>query len=256
MTPARDLASGSSRAHQLAALASLGTLLGVLLSGPVSVALVSALHPQPPWRDAALFARNYHPLQMLPYAGGIVLVAALVFLMASMHAAARERDKSATSAALVFTSVFATFIFFNYVTQTTLLPSLARPYDPASAPTIATFSMSNPKSLAWGIEMWGWGFLGVATWLTSAIFARSTLERAAALTFAANGPVSIAGALITIARPGWVATAGGLVAFSLWNALLAGMAVLAFLAFRRRVHAHGSSPGRTYADTPVEQPAH
>ena len=54
MTPAHDLASGTSRAHQLAALASLGTLLGVLLSGPVSVALVSALHPQPPWRDAEL----------------------------------------------------------------------------------------------------------------------------------------------------------------------------------------------------------
>jgi len=193
---------------------------------------------------------------MLPYAGGILLVAALVVLMASMHAVARERDRTVTSAALVFTGVFATFIFFNYVTQTTLLPSLARRYDPANAPIMATFSMSNPTSLAWGIEMWGWGFLGVATWLTSATFARSRLERAAALTFAANGPVSVAGALITIARPGWVLTAGGLVAFSLWNALLAGMAILAFLAFRRRVHAHRPSPRRTHAEMPAVQPAH
>jgi hypothetical protein len=124
-----------------------------------------------------------------------------------------------------------------------LLPSLARPYDAVNAPIISTFSMSNPTSLAWGIEMWGWGFLGVATWLASAIFARTGLERGAALAFAANGPVSVAGALITIARPGWVMTAAGLVAFGLWNTLLSCMAVLAFLAFRRRLRTQGSPRG-------------
>ena len=30
-------------------------VVGVVLSGPVAVALVSATHPQPPWRDAELF---------------------------------------------------------------------------------------------------------------------------------------------------------------------------------------------------------
>jgi hypothetical protein len=99
---------------------------------------------------------------------------------------------------------------------------------------IAAFSMANPKSLAWGIEMWGWGFLGVATWLVAPAFRDGRVERATSLAFIANGPVSIAGALWTVLRPGWVMTPAGLVAFGLWNVLLAVMASLALITFRRR----------------------
>jgi hypothetical protein len=60
----------------------------------------------------------------------------------------------------VFCAAFASFIFFNYVLQTTFLPALARAYAPESAGVVAAFSMSNPTSLAWGIEMWGWAFFG------------------------------------------------------------------------------------------------
>lgn len=220
-------------------LAAFGTLLGVVLSGPIAVVLVNATHPQPAWRDAELFARSYHPVQLLPYGGGILLVVALILLVSSLHATANASQKARTGAALTFTSAFAAFIFFNYVAQTTFLPHLARRFDPASgpnmAPIIAALSMSNPTSLAWGIEMWGWGFLGVATWLLSATFGKSKLERATALAFAANGPVSIAGALWTVARPGWVMTPAGLTAFAAWNLLLGTMAALALVAFRDRV---------------------
>ena len=234
MTPPREPAAADDRAHRTGRLAALGALLGVLLSGPLAVALVNATHPQPPWRDAAAFAHNYHPIQLLPYAGGILLVAALIVLVSSLHASARVGDKAMTGAALVFAAAFAAFIFFNYVAQTTFVPDLARRYEPANAPIIAALSMSNPRSLAWGIEMWGWGLLGVATWLLSPVFDRTALERAAALTFMANGPVSIAGALWTIARPGWVMTPAGLAAFAAWNVLLAAMAALAFIALGRR----------------------
>lgn|GEM_PF-479646 len=213
--------------------AALGVLLGVLLSGPLAVALVSATHPQPAWRDAELFARHYHSVQLLPYAGGIVLVAALIVLVASLHAGARPEQRPLTTAALVFTAGFASFIFLNYVVQTTFVPQLARHYDPTNAALIAALSMTNPTSLAWAIEMWGWGFLGIATWLVSPVFGRSKVERAAALTFVANGPVSVAGALGTIVRPGWVMTTAGLVAFAAWNVLLAAMATLTVLALRR-----------------------
>lgn len=211
-----------------------GTLLGVLLSGPVAVALVGMTHPQPPWQGAEVFARSYHPIQMLPYLGGIVLVVALVGLSASVHAMARDEHKVRTQIALVLTGVFATLIFFNYVVQTTFLPDLARNFEDRSAPVIAAFSMANPKSLAWGIEMWGWGLLGVATWLIAPVFHGNRLERATALAFILNGPISIAGAIWTVASPGWVLTSTGLVAFALWNALLALMAALALAAFRRR----------------------
>jgi len=233
-------------------LAALAALLGVLLSGPLAVALVNGTHPQPPWRDAELFARHFHPLQLLPYAGGILLVAALVVLIASAHALAGDGLRARTGAALAFTAAFAAFIFFNYVAQTTFVPDLARGYEPASAPIIATLSMSNPRSLAWGIEMWGWGLLGVATWLVAPVFQSSTLERAVAITFTANGPVSVAGALWTIARPGWVMTAAGLAAFAAWNVLLTAMGALAFIAFRRRLgRAPQQRTGATAADAPA-----
>jgi hypothetical protein len=247
-------ASQTAAAHRIAVLAALGTLIGVVLSGPATVALVSATHPQPPWRDAEFFAQSYHAIQSLPYLGGIVLVGALVVLMSSLHVVGRDNAQPSMNAALVFTGVFAAFIFFNYVVQTTFLPTLARRYDPSNAPLISALSMSNPTSLAWGIEMWGWGFLGAATWLAAGVFREGGVERAARLAFAANGPVSIVGALWTTVRPGWVMTPAGLVAFAVWNVLLAAMGVLAFLAFRRRLRSN-PSPGPSHPRTLREQPA-
>jgi hypothetical protein len=235
MTLTRDPLPEDPRAYRTARRAALGALLGVLLSGPLAVALVTATHPQPTWVDADLFALNYHPVQILPYAGGIFLVGALILLVSAIHAAAGGGEKARTGAALIFTGAFAAFIFFNYVVQTTFVPALAQRYEPGNAPIIAALSMSNPRSLAWGVEMWGWGLLGVATWLVSPIFNRSKLERATALAFATNGPVSIGGALWTIARPGWVMTPMGLTLFAAWNGLLMAMVVLAYVAFGRRI---------------------
>jgi hypothetical protein len=212
-----------------------GALVGILLSGPLAVVLVSLTHPQPPWGGAAVFARSYHPVQLLPYAGGIVLVTALVMLVSSLHAAAPDEQRVSSTGALILTGTFAAFIFFNYVVQTAFIPDLASRYEPANAPIISTLSMANPRSLAWGIEMWGWGFFGVATWLVAPVFGGSALERATRLTFRGNGPVSVVGALATVARPGWVMTPAGLAAFAAWNLLLAAMALLAFLSLRQRL---------------------
>jgi hypothetical protein len=212
-----------------------GTLLGILLSGPLAVAVVNLTHPQPPWGGAALFARSYHPVQLLPYAGGIVLVAALVLLVSSLHTAAAPEQRVWTTVALVLSATFASFIFFNYVVQTTFIPELAKHYDGINAPIISTLSMVNPRSLAWGIEMWGWGLFGVATWLVAPVFRGSALERATRVAFISNGPVSVAGALATVAWPGWVMTSAGLALFAVWNLLLAAMALLAIFTFRRRL---------------------
>jgi hypothetical protein len=231
------LPPNGSSACRVGLHAAWATLLGILLSGPLAVAVVNLTHPQPSWDGAALFARSYHPIQMLPYAGGIVLVAALVMLVSSLHAVAAREQRVHATGALVLTAAFASFILFNYVVQTTFIPDLARHYDGASAPIIATLSMANPRSLAWGIEMWGWGFLGVATWLVAPVFRGSALERATRWAFVSNGPLSVVGGLATVAWPGWVLTSAGLVLFAVWNLLLAAMALLALLTFRRRLQA-------------------
>jgi hypothetical protein len=194
------------------------------------------LHPQPPWQDAEQYARHFHASQTFPYFAGFFLVGGYVMLMASLHALASDEQKPRTAAALSFTSAFAALVFLNYIVQTTFLPGLAKNYEPENAAIIAQFSMTNPASLAWALEMWAWGFLGVATWLVSTMFTRGKLERLAASLLVANGVSSVVSALCTAARPAWVMTTAGLVSFTLWNVLVFAMSTTVLLALRRRMH--------------------
>jgi hypothetical protein len=160
-----------------------------------------------------------------------------VLLVASLHALAPPPRRAASGAALVFAAVFATLIFFNYLAQTTFLPSLARSYQPSDAPMVAAFSMVNPTSLSWAIEMWGYGFLGVATWLVAPVLRRGPIERGASIAMAVNAPLSVVPAIATAAAPGWVLTPIGFVSFAVWNVVVAVMAVFALVAFNRRLRA-------------------
>ena len=182
-------------------LAALGTLTGVLLSGPFALLMVNVTHPQPPWRDARLFASSYHPIQLLPFAGGLLLVASLVLLMVSLYALAQREHKVRVATAQIFTAVFA-------------------------------------------VEMWGYAFLGVGTWLAAPVFRGGRVAHATTWAFVANGPVSIAGAVWTAAVPRWVQTPAGLAAFSGWNLLVAVMAILALLSFRRWAANHADFAAR------------
>jgi hypothetical protein len=152
--PIPPIREGAKRAGIAAAGA---TVVGVVLSGPLAMILVQSTHPQPAWAGAQTFAASYHPVQVLPYLGGIVLVSALLMLLASLHAAAEEELTPRTGAALIFGAAFAALICLNYGIQTTFLPVLVQSGDRMNDPLIAALTMVNPTSLAWAIEMWGWG---------------------------------------------------------------------------------------------------
>ena len=94
--------------------------------------------------------------------------------------------------------------------------------------------MANPMSLSWVFEMWGYAFLGVATWLAAPVFNRSRLERATAVLMIANGIMSIAGALVTAISLGWVLTLPGIVSYAVWNILVFVLSILVILSLRRR----------------------
>jgi hypothetical protein len=227
--------TATMKACRMGMWSALCTLLGTLLSGPLAVIVLAKLHPQPPWQGAELFARSFHVSQTFPYFAGFFLVGGFVTLMASLHALATDEQKPRTAAALSFTSAFAALVFLNYIVQTTFVPNLARHYDPDNAAILAQFSMANPASLAWALEMWAWGLLGVATWLVSTVFAHGKLDRLAASTLVANGVSSALSALFTALRPEWVMTPAGLVGFSIWNVLIFAMSTLVLLALRQRL---------------------
>lgn len=211
------------------------TLAGTLLSGPVALGVLASTHPQPAWKDAETFARSYHSVQALPFFLGFFLVGGFVALIASLHAQAGESEKPRTTAALAFAGAFSALVFANYVIQTTLVPVLVRDDAYASRALASMFTMSNPESLGWGLEMWGYAVLGVATWLAAPVFHGSRVEEAARISFVANGPVSIAGGIWTALDPGFEMSAPGMAVFGLWNVLVVVMTVLSLLAFQRRL---------------------
>jgi hypothetical protein len=204
-------------------------LAATILSGPGAMLAVELTHPQPPWRDAATLAGHQHWVQAVPYFLGLFLIGGFALLLSCLHDLAPRERKGRTGASLVFCAIAGALVFENYVLQTTFVPFLARSYDPANGALLGAFSMVNPASLAWGLEMWGYGFLGVATWLAAPVFADGGMERATAWMFVLNGWMSIAGAMWTAAAPGWVMTAPGLAAFALWNLLVVTMIVLTLM---------------------------
>jgi hypothetical protein len=227
---APDLRAARSAAH-----AALAVIAGIVLSGPLALLVVALVHPQPPWASPALFAAEFDRIQLLPYFGGFLLIGGCVALVAHLAALAPPAQRGRANVALALAGAFAALIVFNYILQTTFVPALVTPYRPEHDLLVTALAMSNPRSLAWAIEMWGYGVLGIATWLVACAFDRTDrLERVTRAIFIANGIISIAGALATALAPGWVMTVSGGVAFGAWNLLMVGLGALVIAVMRRR----------------------
>lgn len=220
------------------------TVAGILLSGPLGLLIVSAVQTSGPWQGPAIYVQNFHPIQTLPFFCGFLLVSGYVVMMVALHQIAEERLKTQTLIAVVFTAIFATLIFFNYINQTTFVPALAHAYSPQFDPAITTFSLANPLSLCWAIEMWGYAFLGIATMLAAPIFNRNRVERATALLMILNGVMSIAGGVISVWDLGWVLTTPGLVNYMVWNALVLALSILVIVSLRRRQNEAATATGQ------------
>ena len=238
------------------ARASICTVFGIVASGPLAILVLSLVCPQPAWSDAETFARHYHWLQALPYFGGFFLVFGFVAMMASLYVLAPAEHEAGATTALIFTAAFAALVFLNYVIQTTFVPNLARHEPGQNANVIAALSMVNPSSLAWALEMWAYGFLGIAHLLIAPVFSQTPIERATASLFVVNGVSSIATALWTAVDPGWMMTSIGAVAYTAWNILVLALVSVALVVFRRRKAAAASANSaprrKARADSGVE----
>jgi hypothetical protein len=221
------------------------SIVGILFSGPVGLVLVTVVKPQPPWRDAAIFSQNFHFVQTAPFFFGFALIAGYLIMMASAYRIAEIRHKVGALGASLLTASFTALIFFNYICQTTFVPALALHYEPAYDPIIATFSFSNPLSLCWAIEMWGYALLGGATWLIAPIFNRNRLEKALASLLVLNGILSIAGGFATSINLGWVMTMPGMISYIAWNCVVLSISILFVLTFKRRVQLQSAGKGQT-----------
>ena len=207
-----ELASGG-RGLRLSAIL---VLAGAVFSGPVAMLVVSQTAPQPPWMGVETFVNNYRPVQALPYALGYVLLAGFVLFAAACHAGARANLRLRTSAALVFTAVYAALVFTNYTIQLGFIPRMLN-----ERPTyIGDLTMANPSSFAWFLEMFGYAAMGAATWLVAAGFRGNRRADGIRYLLIGNGLISIVGAACTALFDRWVFSTAGFISFAAWNVLI------------------------------------
>lgn len=212
-------------------------IVGLLLSGPVGMLIISLTKPQPAWQLTQIFAANYHWIQAFPYFAGFLIIIGFLLMMIGLYEISEPDKRVYALAALVFTVVFAALVSLNYIFQTTFVPALLNTYARDKNEIVSAFTMANPNSLGWALEMWGYAFLGAATWFASKLFGRSKLERFIAFLFILNGITSITSALWTAIDSSWIATTAGLIAYVVWNVLILAIAVSVLYVVRSRLNA-------------------
>jgi hypothetical protein len=219
--------------NKLISLGALVALIGFIMSGPVAFVIVNLLKPQPTWVSPAIFAENYSTIQDLPFYFGFLLIGGMLMLIAGhfLNYKSDDVNKFHLLVALGWTIVFCTLISFNYICQTTFVHNLALHYKSEYDFAISTFSMSNPMSFCWANEMWGYAFLGIATWLMAGYYRdKNNFIRGLLIT---NGIVSLSSALWTIIDVSWVMTTAGLICYFAWNVLMIVMMIMIYRGSRR-----------------------
>ncbi|MHC1774470.1 MAG: hypothetical protein AB9834_03565 [Lentimicrobium sp.] len=195
-------------------------IFGVIFSGLVFPALSIFLCPQPAWRDATLFADSFHPLQTATFFCGYFLVIGSLLTFIVLFRLAVPETKIWALSGLVINVVFTAVVFLNYIIQTTYIPYLAVNRPPEIDMVLPVFTMANPGSFAWALEMYGWGGIGLSFVFMAFIFGKDKPEPVLKGLFMVNGICSVASALMTSVDMKWLFTPAGLTALVVWNSLV------------------------------------
>jgi hypothetical protein len=118
---------------------------------------------------------------------GFLLTPSFLVVMACIHCYASERKKVFSLVGLSFAIIYATLISLNYFIQLTFVNQ--------STFDVSLFSMTNPQSMMWVIEILGYFFMGLATLFAAPVFSSGRIEKIIRWLFIANGILGT-GALI------------------------------------------------------------
>lgn len=223
--------------HRFAIRAVYLHMAGVILSGLVFPALAQQICPQPEWQDATTFADAFHPLQTATFFLGFLLVLGSLMVFVALHLSTAGDKKLYSLTALAINTVFTAIIFVNYIIQTTYIPYLATYRPPEMASILPMLTMSNPGSLAWAFEMYGWGGVGLSFIFAAPVFEKEGRDRWLRLLFLANGLCSIGSAFMTSIDMNWLFTSAGIAALVVWNTLVLVIDVFLLGYFRQRPEA-------------------
>jgi len=97
---------------------------------------------------------------------------------------------------------------------------LATNNPPETETILAVFTMSNPGSFAWALEMYGWGGIGLSYIFMSLIFGKAEFEGILKTLFIINGFCSVASAIMTSINMNWLFSPAGFASLIVWNLLV------------------------------------
>jgi hypothetical protein len=195
--------------------------------------LSTLFFPQPQWQGHELFIKSFHPIQTATFFCGFFLVIGSLLTFVVLYKTAPDEKKIRALSALAINVVFTAVVFLNYVIQTTYVPYLAKNNPPETATILAVFTMANPGSFAWALEMYGWGGIGLSYILMALIFGKSRPEPTLRILFLANGFCSVLSALLTSADMNWLFSPGGFAALIIWNLLILVIDIYLLKYFRK-----------------------
>ena len=143
-----------------------------------------------------------------------------------------EKDRFLGDSALIATSIFATLIGMNYLLQVGFVPkAIAQPNE-----VLAAFTMNNPDSICWMLEMFGWGFLGVALWLVISAFDNFKFGKIIKGLIILNGVGSIVASVLAALLPSsLLLQIPGLIAYFVWNILIWVIMILVIIDLRKNL---------------------
>lgn len=135
---------------------------------------------------------------------------------------------------LAINIVFTAVVFLNYIIQTTYVPYLAANNPPETSSVLAVFSMANPGSFAWALEMYGWGGIGISLVFMAFIFEQTKLEVILKILFLINGTASFASAVVTSIDMTWIFSPAGFTALIVWNLLVLVIDIFLLKYFKKQ----------------------
>jgi hypothetical protein len=208
-------------------------IFGILFSGLVFPVLATVCCPQPIWCDAETFIQSFHWLQTATFFCGYFLVTGSLLTFVTLFFLAEKEKKIIALAGLLINTIFTAIVVLNYIIQTTFVPYLATNNPPETGNILAMFSMANPGSLAWALEMYGWGGIGLSFLFMAFIFREQKPERILRTLFLANGSTSVAAAVLTSIDMNWIFSPVGFAALIIWNLLVLVIDIFLLKYFKR-----------------------
>ncbi len=195
-------------------------ILGIITSGLLFPVLTAIFHPQPEWQGAERFIGSFHPLQTATFFCGFFLVTGSLLTFSTLYLMSGNDKKQWSLPGVLLNGIFTAIVFLNYILQTTYVPYLANQNPPEATQLLAAFSMSNPGSFAWALEMYGWGGIGLSYLFMANIFEKQGSGKIIRILFIVNGTCSILSALMTSVNMKWLFSPAGFISLITWNLLV------------------------------------